>query len=101
VLTGRDIATRMRAIEDDISGETGEDSPALDRVVAVLLGVEYDGLDRVLADEAKRVVELREDWYSQFGVKLTPYSVAALGIVQGITFAVAALRLRKGEDSVP
>jgi hypothetical protein len=91
--TGRDVATAMRAIEDNITGETGEDAPPLDRVAAVLLGIEFDGLDNVLIAEAKRVVDLQNDWYRRHGVKPTASNVAGIGIVQGITFAVAAQRL--------
>ena len=98
-LDPREVATRMRAIEDNITGETGEDSPPLDRVVAVLLGVEYDGLDRVLADEAKRVVKLQDEWYRLHGVEPTSANIAGLGIVQGITFAVAAQRLLQSRES--
>ena len=97
-MNGRDVATRMRAIEDNISGETGEDAPPLDRVVAVLLGIDYEGLDRVLVDEAARVVELLRSWYAEHGVDPEPGNVAALGIVQGVTFAVAAQRLREAQD---
>lgn len=93
----RDVATRMRAIEDNISGETGEDAPPLDRVVSVLLGVDYDGLDAVLYGEAKRVLELADEWYFKLGVKPTAANIAGLGIVQGITFAVAASRLGGGD----
>jgi hypothetical protein len=98
MLDPRDVATRMRAIEDNVSGETGEDSPPLDRVVSVLLGVEYEGLDRVLADEAKRVVELQDQWYRRFGLEPTARNIAGLAIVQGITFAVAAQRLNASEQ---
>jgi len=97
-LDARDVATMMRAIEDNISGETGEDAPPLDRVVAVLLGVEYDGLDHVLLDEAKRVVDLQNEWYRGYGVEPTAANIAGLGIVQGITFAVAAYRMRGNRD---
>jgi hypothetical protein len=93
-LDGRAVATRMRAIEDNITGETGEDAPPLDRVVAVLLGVEYDGLDDVMAEEARRVLALLDDWYAQHGVRPTSANVASLGFVQGVTFAVAAQRAR-------
>jgi hypothetical protein len=93
-LKPRDVATRMRAIEDNVSGETGEDNPPLDRVVASLLNIEYEGLDIVLADEASRVLDLHRLWYSRFGVKATPQDIASLGIIQGITFAVAASRLQ-------
>jgi hypothetical protein len=97
-MNARDAATRMRAIEDNITGETGEDEPPLDRVVAVLLGIEYEGLDRVLSEEAERVVELARSWYAEHGVRPTAANVAALGIVQGVTFAVAAQRLREAQD---
>lgn len=97
-MNGRDVATRMRAIEDNISGETGEDSPPLDRVVAVLLELDFDGLDVVLRDEAARVTRLLDD-YAKLGLPPTPINVVGLGIVQGITFAVAAYRLRLQEDS--
>lgn len=93
-MTGRDVATRMRAIEDNITGETGEDSPPLDRVVAVLLELDYDGLDVVLTEESRRVLRLLDDWYSQHGVVPTPQTIAGLAFVQGVTFAVAAQRLR-------
>jgi hypothetical protein len=94
----RDVATRMRAIEDNITGETGEDTPPLDRVVAVLLGVDFDGLDDVLMAEAKRVVDLQNEWYRLHGVQPSAANVAGLGIVQGITFAVAAQRLQADSD---
>ena len=94
----RDVATRMRAIEDNITGETGEDAPALDRVVAVLLGVNFDGLDVVLYEEAERVLKLQDDWYRRHGVKPTAANIAGLGIVQGITFAVAAYRMREDAE---
>ena len=97
-LDPREVATRMRAIEDNITGETGEDTPALDRVVAVLLWIEYEGLDKVLGEEAARVNELLRDWYRLHGVKATPANIAGFGIVQGITFAVAAQRLARERD---
>lgn len=92
-VNARDVATRMRAIEDNVSGETGEDAPPLDRVVATLLDIEYDGLDAVMLDECKRVLDLIEQWYRQHGLTRTPQTVAGLGFVQGVTFAVAAQRL--------
>lgn len=92
-MNGRDVVTRMRAIEDNISGEIGEDAPPLDRCVAVLLDLDYDGLDRVLVDEAQRVLDLATTWYADHGVEPTPGNLVALGFVQGITFAVAAQRL--------
>jgi hypothetical protein len=91
-ITGRDVATRMRAIEDNISGETGLDAPALDRVVATLLGIDFDGLDVVLADEGKRVLVLLDDWYRKHGVVPSTANAVGLALVQGITFAVAARR---------
>jgi hypothetical protein len=94
MLDGREVATRMRAIEDNISGETEEDSPPLDRCVAILLEVEYAGLDDVLKAEALRVIHLQEEWYARLGVQPSAFNYAALGFVQGITFAVAAQRLR-------
>ena len=84
----------MRSIEDNVTGETGEDSPPLDRVVAVLLGVDYDDLDNVLAGETRRVVELVSTWYAEHGIEPTPFNVAGVAFVQGVTFAVAAQRLR-------
>jgi hypothetical protein len=93
-MNGRDVVTRMRSIEDNATGETGEDAPPLDRFVAVLLDLDYDGLDVVLADEARRVVELQAEWYRRFGVKSSSFNYAALGFVQGVTFAVAAQRMR-------
>jgi hypothetical protein len=92
-MNGRDVATRMRAIEDNISGEVGEDAPPLDRVVAHLLDLEFDGLDDVLEAEAARVIELLRTWYRGYGVSATPGNVAGLAFVQGVTFAVAAQRL--------
>lgn len=92
-MNGRDVVTRMRAIEDNISGEVGEDAPPLDRCVAVLLDLDYDGLDHVLGDEARRAVELAATWYAAHGVAPTVGNVAGLAFVQGITFAVAAQRL--------
>lgn len=91
-LPARDVATRMRAIEDNVTGETGEDAPALDRVVATLLDVEYDGLDAVMLAECRRVLDLIDGWYRQHGLTRTPDTVAALAFVQGVTFAVAAQR---------
>lgn len=96
-VSGRDVVTRMRAIEDNIEGEIGEDSPPLDRVVATLLGLEFDRLDDVLVEEARRVIELIATSYRERGVEMNPISVASLGIVQGVTLAVAAQRMR-GED---
>jgi hypothetical protein len=97
-MNGRDVATRMRSIEDNISGETGEDAPPLDRVVATLLGVDYDGLDQVLLDEALRVVELLGGWYERHGVRPTASNIAGVGFVQGVTFAVAAQRLSQADS---
>ena len=96
-LVPRDVATRMRAIEDNVTGETGEDAPALDRVVAVLLGVEYDGLDRVLVEETARVITLAGSWYAARGIQPSTRNIAGLAFVQGVTFAVAAQRLRAGQ----
>jgi hypothetical protein len=92
-MRGEDVVTRMRAIEDNISGETGEDAPPLDRCVSDLLALDYEGLDLVLAHEAQRVVELLHDWYARHGVKPTAGNIAGLAFVQGVTFAVAAQRL--------
>lgn len=93
-LRGHDVATGMRAIEDNISGETGMDSPALDRVIATLLDLDYPGLDAVLLDESKRVLKMLgpSGWYAEHGFKATPKNIAALAFVQGVTFAVAARR---------
>lgn len=95
----KDVATRMRAIEDNVSGETREDAPLLDRFVAVLLGIDNsdDSLARVMSQEATRVVELIEEWYTQFGVEPKLPNYIGLSFVQGITFAVAAQRLRDEE----
>lgn len=92
-MNGRDVATRMRAIEDNISGEIGEDAPPLDRVVAVLLDLDYVGLDAVLVDEVKRTVELARTWYAGHGAAPTVGNIAGLAFVQGVTFAIAAQRL--------
>lgn len=94
-MNGRDVATRMRAIEDNITGETGEDAPPLDRVVSVLLDVDYDGLEDVIVEECRRVSDLIHGWYAHRGVAASPHTVAGLGFVQGVTFAVAAGRLRE------
>lgn len=93
-LAARDVVTRMRSIEDNVTGETGEDSPPLDRVVAVLLGIEYDGIEAALTAESRRVVELLGSWYAAYGVEPTAVNIAGVAFVQGVTFAVAAQRLR-------
>ena len=95
-MNARDVATRMRAIKDAVTVETGQDSPPLDTVVATLLGIDNadDTLALVLQEEAKRVEFLLGDWYRQHGVTATMQNAIGLGLVQGITFAVAAQRLR-------
>lgn len=94
----RDVVTRMRNIEDRVSMLTGEDEPALDRVVATLLDVEYEGLDVALEAETKRVIELVTTWYADHGVPVSGFAIAGVAFVQGITFAVAAARLQEGES---
>lgn len=91
---GEEVVVRMRSIEDNIEYEVDAPSPPLDLCVATLLGIEYEGLDRVLSTEAEYVVELARGWYAAHGNALTPTNVAALGFVQGITFAIAAQRLK-------
>lgn len=86
----------MRAIEDNITGETGLDAPALDRVVATLLDIEFDGLESVMSGEVERVLALLKDWYAHYGVAPSTPSAVGLAFVQGVTFAVAAQRAHAG-----
>lgn len=88
-----EVATRMRAIEDNIEGECAVASPPLDLVVATLLGIEYDDVASVLEAEADRVLALMGDWYRRHGIPSTAINTAGLAFVQGVTFAVAAHRL--------
>ncbi len=94
-MKAHDVVTRMRSIEDNITGELGQDRPPVDECIAHLAGVELDGLDEALVAEAKRVIVLLEDWYAQYGVRPKAANVAAVGFLQGVTFCAAAQRMRE------
>lgn len=98
-MKARDVAEWMHEIEDAVSDETRTGAPALDKVVAVLLDIDNDDdqLAKVLSEESARCLDLLAEHYSQLGILATMGNAAALGIVQGITFAVAAQRLRDTE----
>lgn len=98
----RDVATRMRAIEDNITVETGEDTPSLILVMATLCRVrnQDEELVEVLIDEVGRVNELLTTWYVRHGVAATMENALELAFVQGATFAVAAQRLNAERGEV-
>lgn len=72
--------------------------PALDECIRQLIG--FDGeiseLDLILDAEVKRAVRLVNGHYREF-VNVTAKSVAAIGFLQGVTFAAAARNLPPGE----
>lgn len=98
MLDPKDVATKMHAIEDNISGETGQDAPSLSRVIAVLLRIDETGMHAVLAEEINRAQTLMRTWYAKHGVTPSAESLAGLAFVQGVTFAVAAQRAHADEQ---
>jgi hypothetical protein len=93
---GREVVARMRALEGDVSNEMGEDAPAIDRCIATWAGVDYEGLDKVIAGEIRRTLRLAGGThYQSHGFAMTPENVASLGFLQGVTFATAAARLER------
>lgn len=84
----------MRELEDQ-QDDPDPDVPVT-VVMAKLLDVEHtDAFEGALVREASRTVELLHNHYARrHGVKVTPESAAALGLAQGITFAVAVMAER-------
>lgn len=96
-MKGREVVARMRALEGDVSNEMGQDQPPVDLCIAGWTGVEYEGLDRVIAGEVRRTLRLAAGphYNDRHRIPQSPENVAALGFLQGVTFAVAAMRLER------
>ncbi len=82
-----------RALEDQ-SDDPDPDVP-VGAVMAKLLGLApSEELDWMFERETRRVLELSEGHYARAGVVKQPFSVAMLGLLQGVTLAAAVQRVK-------
>lgn len=97
LLLANDVAQAMRAMEESVEAEIGRESPPLDLVIATWTRVEYGGAELIVPQEVQRAVELSHSYYGKVAERvriLTPALYAGVGFLQGVTWAVAAERMR-------
>ena len=92
------IQREMLLLEAGFEGHPPPGKP-IDECIAELVGFEGDvdeELDPLLKAEVDRCLRLMRGYYSEF-MPATPFTVATIGFLQGVTFAAAA-RLLKERD---
>lgn len=88
----RAVQTEMLELE-----QTGLTEPDVLSVIAVLLGEDdVEGLHETLTDEARRIAGPIMAHYSEF-TNMNEPSKAAIGLMQGITFARAYDRVKQDD----
>lgn len=94
-MTPDDIQREMLRLEADFEKQPPAPGPPIDRCIAQLVGFEGDidlELDPLLLAECRRAVRLANGHYREW-VDPTPLSIAAIGFLQGVTFAAAVRNL--------
>ena len=93
------VQVEMLRLEDSFD-EIG--NPPIDECMKLLSGFEGDTdteLDPLLQAEAQRAVDLAKSYYGRaVGHALRPTEIAAIGFMQGVTFAAAVRSLREIES---
>lgn len=94
-MTIDELRETMHALEAAQEKADGSEPDFYGDVCAYLMGLEPSPeLDAFLDTEAMRCVDIAHDNLPRYGVPVTPVTIAGLGIVQGITMAAAAARLK-------
>jgi hypothetical protein len=93
------IQREMLRLEAAFEEQGPPPGPPIDKCIAQLVDFDEDVdavLDPILREEAKRAVRLANGHYREW-VDVTPLTVAAIGFLQGVTFARAARNVRGDE----
>jgi hypothetical protein len=88
-------------MEESVEAEMGQGNPPLDLCIARWTRVEYGSAELILPQEIDRATALGGDYYGPAMRAFDPKVFVGVGFLQGVTWAVAAERLRaRGETSI-